>query len=264
MPYFTTKDGCNIFYTTYGFETSKPFVIFLNGTTQTTLYWGHHVPSFSKLFRLLFYDARAQGQSDLGNGPLSLAQHVSDLKDLVDHLGLDRTHLVGISHGARVALAFAVNFPEMVDRLVICSLSSDTNDRSRTIIRSWLEILRLSGVEAMAWAAVPVVFGNNFLRHHQKMIDKIVNAVVKRNPKKALVAQLDAILRYPPPDSVPEDFDRPVLVISGSEDPIIDPAGARRIARICRAQYEELSGIGHSIPAESPQLFDRLVIDFLL
>ena len=264
MPYFSTKDGCNIFYMTFGFETSKPFVIFLNGTTQTTLYWGNHVPSFLKLFRLLFYDARAQGQSALGARPLSLEQHVSDLKDLIDHLGVDRTHLIGISHGARVALAFAVNYPGMVDRLVMCSLSSKTNDRSRTIIRSWLEILQLSGVEAMAWAAVPAVFGNNFLRHHQKMIDKIVTAVVKRNQKKALVAQLDAILRYPPPDSVPENFDRPVLVLSGSEDPIIDPAGVRQLASICRAQHEELSGMGHSIPAESPQLFDKLVIDFLL
>ena len=263
MPNFTTKDGCNIFYTTYGFETSKPFVIFLNGTTQTTLYWGNHVPSFSKLFRLLFYDARAQGQSDLGDRSLSLEQHVSDLKDLIDHLGIARTHLVGISHGAQVALAFTVTFPAMVDRLVLCSLSSKTTGRSRIIIRSWLEILRLSGVEAMAWAALPVVFGNNFLRHHQKMIDKIVKAVVMRNRKEALVAQLEAILRYPPADSLPENFKQPVLVISGSEDPIIDPAGTRQLASICSAQHEMLSGIGHSIPAESPHLFDKLVIDFL-
>ena len=263
MPDFTTKDGCNIFYITYGFETSKPFVIFLNGTTQTTLYWGNHVPSFSKHFRLLFYDARAQGQSDPGAAPLSLEQHVSDLKDLIDHLGVDRAHLVGISHGARIALAFTVNFPAAVDHLVLCSLSTKTDGRSKTIIRSWLEILQLSGVEAMAWAALPVVFGANFLRDHQKMIDKIVKAVVMRNRKEALVAQLEAILRYPSPECVPENFGRPTLVISGSEDPIIDPAGVRRLARICNAQHEELAGIGHSIPAESPQLFDKLVMDFL-
>ncbi len=263
MSYFTTKDGCKIFYTVYGFETSKPFVIFLNGTTQTTLYWGSHVPAFSKHFRLLFYDARAQGQSDLGTTPISLELHVSDLKDLIGYLAVDRAHLVGISHGARVALAFAAEFPEMVDHLVLCSLSAKTNGRSRTIIRSWLEILQLSGLEAMAWAALPTVFGDSFLKHNQKMIDKIVKAVVKRNSKKALAAQLDAVLRYLPPDSMPENFDRPTLIISGSEDPIINPGDVRRLANLCKARHEELSGIGHSIPAETPQLFEKMVLKFL-
>ena len=138
MPYFTTKDACKIFYSTYGVEASHPVVILLNGTTQTTLYWGSLVPVFSKRFGLLCYDARGQGQSDLGNKPISLKLHVSDLKDLLAYLAVDTAHLVGISHGAWVALAFSAEYPEMVDHLVLCSLSAKTNDRSRTIIRSWL------------------------------------------------------------------------------------------------------------------------------
>ena len=111
MPYFTTPDGCQIFYRTYGVDTSKSVVVFLNGTTQTTLYWGNQVPVFSKDHGLLLYDARGQGQSDLGAGPISLNLHISDLKNLLDHLAVDRAHLVGISHGARVALEFALKFP---------------------------------------------------------------------------------------------------------------------------------------------------------
>ena len=72
MPYFTTPDGCNIFYRTYGVDLSKPVVVFLNGTTQTTLYWGNHVPVFAKGYGLLFYDARGQGQSDPGTASISL------------------------------------------------------------------------------------------------------------------------------------------------------------------------------------------------
>ena len=166
MPYFTTKDACKIFHTTYGVEASKPVVIFLNGTTQTTLYWGGLVPACSKRFGLLCYDARAQGQSDLGLLPISLKQHVSDLKDLLGYLAIDKAHLVGLSHGGWVALAFAAQFPDMVDHLVLGSLSAKTNGRAGTIIRSWLEILRLSGLEAMAWAALPAVFGNSFLNQH--------------------------------------------------------------------------------------------------
>ena len=263
MPYFTTKDAYKIFYTTYGVEGSNPVVIFLNGTTQTTLYWGGLVPAFSKRFGLICYDARAQGQSDLGNKPISLKLHVSDLKDLLEYLTVDKAHLVGISHGAWVALAFSTEFPEMVDHLVLCSLSARTNDRSRTIVRSWLEILRLSGLEAMAWAALPSVFGNGFLNQHQKILDKIVAAVVLRNSRSSLIAQLEAVLQYPAPETMMEKLNQPALVISGAEDPIVDPGDVQRLAGLCMARHEELSGIGHSIPAEGPQVFERLVMEFL-
>ena len=158
-----------IHYTTRGIDTSNPVVIFLNGTTQTTLYWGNHVPLFLKVYDLLFYDARGQGQSDLGAIPISLNRHVSDLNNLLTHLAVDRAHLVDISHGARVALEFAVEFPARINRLVLCSISAQISDRCRAVVRSWLEILKLSGLKAMAWAAVPTVFGNQFLKDHQKI-----------------------------------------------------------------------------------------------
>ena len=263
MPYFTTKDACKIFYRTYSVETSNPVVIFLNGTTQTTLYWGGLVPAFSRRFGLLCYDARAQGQSNLGNKPISLKLHVSDLKDLLEYLAVDKAHLVGMSHGAWVALAFSAEFPEMVDHLVLCSLSAKTNDRSRAIVRSWLEVLRLSGLEAMAWAALPTVFGNSFLNQHQKILDKIVDAVVLRNSRRSLIAQLEAVLRYPSPYSMAEKLNQPTLVISGAEDPIIDPGDVRQLVDLCKARHEELSGIGHSIPAEAPRIFEKIVLSFL-
>ena len=263
MPYFTTKDACKIFYTTYGVETSNPVVIFLNGTTQTTLYWGGLVPAFSKHFGLLCYDARAQGQSDLGDIPISLKLHVADLKDLLEYLAIDKAHLVGMSHGAWVALAFSAEFPEMVDHLVLCSLSAKTNDRSRAIVRSWLEILRLSGLEAMAWAALPTVFGNSFLNQHRKILDKIVDAVVLRNGRRSLIAQLEAVLRYPPPGNMTKNLNQPALVISGVDDPIIDPSDVRRLADLCNARHAELAGIGHSIPAEAPRIVEKLVLEFL-
>lgn len=263
MPYFATKDACRLFYTTYGVEASHPVVIFLNGTTQTTLYWGGLVPTFSKRYRLLCYDARSQGSSDLGNLPISLNLHVSDLKALLDYLEIDKAHFVGISHGAWVALAFAAEFPEMIDRLVLCSLSAKTNDRSRAIIRSWLEILRISGLKAMAWAALPAVFGNSFLNRYENILEKIVEAVVLRNNREPMIAQLDAVLHYPAPDSLTQNLKKPVLVISGAEDPIVDKADVRQLADLCRARHEELSEAGHSIPAEAPQVFQKLVLNFL-
>ena len=262
MPYFTTPDGCNIFYRTYGIDPSKPVVVFLNGTTQTTLYWGNHVPAFAKGYSLLFYDARGQGQSGLGAAAISLKLHSSDLKNLLDHLAVERVHLIGISHGARVALEFAVEFPARINRLVLCSISTRLSFRCRAIIRSWLEILKLSGVKAMAWATLPTVYGSRFLKDHHNIFDKIVNAVVIRNSRSALIAQLDAVLNYPAPYLTAAAFDKATLIISGSEDPLVESDDNRQLAHRCNGRYEKLNGIGHSIPAEAPKIFQKLVLEF--
>ena len=79
------------------------------------------MPAFAHHYGLLFYDARAQGQSDLGHEPISLKLHVADLTFLMAELGIDRANLVGISHGARLALAMATECPDRVDRLALPS-----------------------------------------------------------------------------------------------------------------------------------------------
>ena len=63
---FKTSDSTNIYYETHGFESSGPAVIFLNGTMQTTFNWRPHARVFKDSFRVILYDARAQGQSELG------------------------------------------------------------------------------------------------------------------------------------------------------------------------------------------------------
>jgi 3-oxoadipate enol-lactonase len=263
MPYFTTQDGCRIYYETQGLESSRPVVVLLNGTMQTTVYWKRHAVALKERFRVLLYDARAQGQSDLGEGELSLEGHAADLAALLKHLGVEKAHLVGLSHGARVALAHAANSPDHIDRLVLCSVSAKNSCRARLVVRSWLQILKSSGLEAMAWAALPVVFGENFLRHKESMLDSIVRAIVERNRKEALIAQLEAMTAYPPLSRIARNGNIPSLVISASDDPLVTEEGALQLAVLCGGRHEQIIGIGHSIPTEAPEWFDKTVMEFL-
>ena len=77
------------------------------------------------------------------------------------------------------------------------------------------------------------------------------------------MAQLEAVLNYPPPGRIPTDFDIRALIISGSEDPLVESDDIRQLAYLCRAGHKQLDGIGHSIPAEAPEIFQKLVLEFL-
>ena len=169
----------------------------------------------------------------------------------------------GTSHGAYIALRLAAAAPNLVGRLVLCSIGNDSGNQVKLIVRSWLEILRRADLEAMAWAALPLVFGRRFLEQNRDILDKIVTAIAIRNKKEALIAHFRAIADYPPPESFLISVQCPALVISGSDDPIVPPPDARQLAKDCRGRHEIFPEIGHSIPAEAPALFQQMVLDFL-
>jgi 3-oxoadipate enol-lactonase len=264
MPYFNTSDDCKLYYKTCDFNTSKPTVVFLNGTTQTAVYWEAHRKVFIDHFRLLMYDARAQGKSDLGKKELSLQMHVTDLEELLGHLVVGKSHLVGLSHGAQVALAFCAKNAERVNRLVLCSLGARQLDHSRAIVQSWIETLKKGGLEALARAVLPMVFGEKFLAEKKRILSMIVIAIAARNRPDALLAHLEALTRYPPPLQLPQKITSPTLVISGSDDPLVSKESAGEIAESLNGHHREVPGSGHTVPAEAPQTFNDIVLDFLL
>ncbi|MBR9980938.1 MAG: alpha/beta fold hydrolase [Desulfatitalea sp.] len=263
MPFYKTPDGCSLYYELLGEGPGKPTLTFVNGTLQTTLYWKLAAKALTHPFRLLLYDTRGQGASDLGERPLSLELHAADLKGLLREADIHRTAMVGLSHGARVALALADQAPDLISRMVLCSLSTRATFRARMIVRAWHEILQRHSLDAMVWAAVPHVFGRTYLRENEKQIERIVQTIVRRNKTESLRAHLAALQHYPPLSAMLKSLPFLVLVLTGEDDPLVTREGAEEIARICGGRHVALQGIGHSISAEAPQAFNRLIIDFL-
>jgi len=262
MSYFTTSDGCKIYYETHGFEPEKPVMVFLNGTTQTTLHWRPQALFFKEHFSVILYDARAQGKCALGDQQLSLELHAGDLASLLHELHVAKAHLVGLSHGALVALAMTSQMPEKVDRLVLCSIGAEPSPKTRTIVRSWLEILKIGGLEAMAWAAMPSIFGEKYLKENEKILNKMVDAVVRRNRKDDLMAHFETMLTYPSPSRYAKKPRHPCLVICGSDDSMVGADRAKRLAELYQANYAEIKQAGHTIQIEAPSLFNQMVQEF--
>lgn len=262
MPYFNTLDNCCLYYELIGDGTGKPVITFINGTLQTTVYWKHICKILSGRYRLLLYDCRGQGESELGKVPLTLKLHVEDLQTLLAELNIQQTNMVGISHGARVALSLANDSPEFVARMILCSISTRSTLRAKMIVRSWFEILQRHSLDAMVWAAVPYVFGQNFIKANLKVLDRIVKTIVRRNRTDALRAHLEAMQRYPLLSKTIKKMPFRILLLTGEDDPLVNREGAQEIARICGGTHQELSGVGHSLPAESPVIFSQLVDAF--
>ena len=263
MPYFKSKDSRRIYYECYDFDSDRPVVVFLNGTTQTTRTWWLQTRNLKDKFRILLYDARGQGQSDLGQASLTLDGHIDDLIKLLDHLDVNRTHLVGLSHGARLACRFGAVMPQRTGKMILCGLGRNLDPRTIAMLNSWSHILKSGNFESMVWSMLPVVFGENFLDQHQSKLNDIVFAIVKRNRADAVKAHLEAMHRYlPVTDSISEPYP-PALIVAGNQDLIVQTNQARALAKLLGAHLMQLKGVGHTPNLEAPEAFNRAIYQFL-
>lgn len=256
------EKNCQLHYEIHGDPAAKPFLIFLNGTLQTTLNWlpvAKHLPNRCAV---MLYDARGQGRSDPGDRPLSRELHAADLLVLMDELDMPSASLVGISHGAQVASAVAATAPDRVDGMLLCGASAEPTARSRLIVKSWRRVLREGGLPALVWSALPWFFGDNFLDQNERMMEGMAKAMIRRNSADALAAHLEGMEGYGPLKDLAEKIRCPVTVMVGGEDRLIPPEGAEALARICNGRFIEIPGAGHSLPAEAPETFLRALEEF--
>jgi 2-hydroxy-6-oxonona-2,4-dienedioate hydrolase/2-succinyl-6-hydroxy-2,4-cyclohexadiene-1-carboxylate synthase len=130
-----------------------PDIVMIHGITGNLAIWHLEiVPALMSEFRITTYDLRGHGYSEVPPTGYTTADHATDLKGLLDTLGIQRAHVVGHSFGADIALHFAILFPERVDRLVLVEPAIAAliplRDREDWIgWKYWRDKLALGGVE---------------------------------------------------------------------------------------------------------------------
>ena len=241
---------------------SGDVVLFLHGIGHSRIAWDRQLEDLSDRWRCVAWDLPGFGASE----PLEAMTFpaIADAAvSLLDRLGVDSAHFVGLSFGGQQALHVAVGHPDRVRSLVLADTSPafGTNGMTREEwIDQRLEPLR-SGLtpadiaeSVMAGVSGPDFSGPNF--------DLAVAAMGRLTPQ----GYEDAVRCLPTHDvrDALATIDVPTLVVVGELDLATPPGVARLLADgIPDARLVELPGIGHLTPNEAPREFNRLVREFL-
>jgi pimeloyl-ACP methyl ester carboxylesterase len=86
---------------------------------------------------------------------------------------------------------------------------------------------------------------------------------VARNSAQALIAHLEAVIRYPSVNEIAQSVQAPCLVVSGTDDLLVTEEEARELASLSNGRYKRIANAGHSVPAEAPGPFGEIVAEFL-
>ena len=120
MPYAQTGEVA-IYYERHG--QGAPLMMIL-GLGQDIATWGFQVPELSNHFQVIVPDNRDAGKSSRCSAPYTTRDMAGDIIGLMDHLGLERTHLLGASMGGMIAQHVALMAPSRIGKLVLVSTTS--------------------------------------------------------------------------------------------------------------------------------------------
>ncbi|CAM5558727.1 4-carboxymuconolactone decarboxylase [Mycolicibacterium aubagnense] len=139
LSFFTTGDGVRIAHRIDG-TADLPALILANSIATTLHMWDGQIAELSQHFQVIRYDYRGHGGSEVPAGAYSDGRLGRDVLELMDHLGIEHAHFMGLSLGGFVGQWLAIHAPERIDRLVLANTASHIGpaDHFDTAIRKVL------------------------------------------------------------------------------------------------------------------------------
>jgi 3-oxoadipate enol-lactonase len=241
-------------------EGAGPAVVLLHGWTLDLEMWDPQVARLRQEFRLVRLDRRGHGFS---NGTPSPQCDVTDLAALCRHLGLSRVALIGMSQGARVAMAFAHSAPERVDAVILDGPPSfDLAPADEDVpLEHFRAVVRMHGMEAFRreWLRHPLTQ----LRTADPRVRAHLSAMIARFAGNELAASAPEGDVLPVP-ALPASLTAPTLVLSGELDVPRRVQSADRLrAELPRAERAVIMGAGHLPNLDRPDEYSEICRAFL-
>jgi 3-oxoadipate enol-lactonase len=230
--------------------------------------WDELVEALAPEFTVLRYDLRGYGESTLPPGPFSQS---GDLLALLNHVGVERAALVGVSYGGRVALDTAFVAPERVTALVLAATGLRGHERSSAVREFGDEEERLLDAGDLVGATdLNVRLWVDGPNRGPDPVREAVRERVRTMQRRAFEIQVAAYEAQPAPG--PEDpvnvrleaIQAPALVVVGDADvPDFLEIADRLEAELPDARKVVLPDTAHTIPLERPDEFCELTLEFL-
>ena len=209
-------------------------ILLLHGNGENSSYFRGQMEVFARSFHVYAIDTRGHGKTPRGSRPFTIRQFAEDLLGFMDAHQMKKAHLLGFSDGGNIAMIFAMQYPDRVDRLILNGANLDPDGVKRS-------------------AQIPIEIGYRIAKRFAG-----TSEAAKRNAEMLGLMVND-------PDIRPEELKAiraRTLVIAGTRD-MIRESHTRLIAdSIPHSRLVFIRG-GHFIAAKNPEEFNRTVLAFL-
>jgi 3-oxoadipate enol-lactonase len=251
-------NGGHIHYQIEG-AANAPGLVLSNSLGTNFAMWDAQMPELRKHFRVLCYDTRGHGQSEVTPGPYSFEQLGRDVLALADETDLGTFSFCGLSMGGVTGMWLGIHAGKRLHKLVLCSTGAKIGNDE--IWGARIEVVRKGGTKSMAAGAMERWFTSRFRESSPEIVERLKHTV-ENTSTEGYIACCEALREVDLRESIAV-ITTPALVISGTHDAATPPADGRFIAqRIPGARYVELDA-AHLLNIEQQDRFTQEVFEFL-
>jgi len=268
-------NGIDLHYEEHG--SGEPLLLIM-GLAADSLAWMFQLPAFAETYRTIVFDNRGVGRSSKPAGPYTIHQMAEDAAGLLQQLDIRRAHVLGVSMGGMIAQELTLRHPERVRSLVLaCTYAKPDEGVGRQLESSLALFGGTRGTNGEIEIDVSKLDPMMFFQH---LLPNVFNAqfIMAELPKLMQVFagalqfgfSMDAILAQVAATQTHDALDRlaaigvPTLVLTGDADLLIPPQNSDVIAsKIPGAKLVKIPGGSHGFNFETPDLFNKAVLDFL-
>lgn len=269
MPYAITDDGVRLYFEETGSGTPVVFVHEFAGDHRS---WEPQIRHFARRYRSIAFDARGYPPSDVPDTASAYSQNraADDIASVLDHLGIDRAHVVGLSMGGFASLHFGFRHPARALSLVVAGCGYGAEPSQREQFRAEAEaIAAMITSEGMAAFAEKYAYGPSRVQFENKDprgFAEFKRLLADHSAIGAANTQLGCQRERP---SLYHLLDQmraltvPTLILTGDEDwPCLTP-GILMKQNIPTAALVVMPNCGHAVNLEDPDGFNAIIGTFL-
>jgi 3-oxoadipate enol-lactonase len=259
---FADVNGTKMYYEVLG--EGHPLVL-IHGLNLDTRMWDAQFFEFAKKYKVIRFDQRGFGQTPINDVPYSLHE---DIYGLLCAIGIDKAYVAGLSMGGTAAQEFALTHPDMVDGLVLISSGlrgHQQSERRRTDSARFVEVCQTGTREQAVELTVRMWFDgpgqppNTAAAKARELFQQMTEHAYSLPDHQNYPLWLS-----PAPIERLEEIKVPTLVIAGDRDYEDFLTIADILAqRIAGAKKVVMNGSAHIPPMDQPELFNRIVLEFL-
>lgn len=254
-------NGIQINYELSG-KQDAPVVVLSHSLACSMVMWAPQLDLLEDHFRVLRYDTRGHGDSDAPPEPYTLEQLVNDAIGLVDGLGVDRFHWVGLSMGGMIGQGLALSHPGRLDSLVLADTAAEIPDESQPVWQERIDAVRNAGMQAVAETTLERWFTPDYLKQNPPGIDQIRQQILS-TPVAGYIGCSEAIRRLNYLEALAE-IQTSVLIMVGADDPGTPVSASEAMhARIQGSTLAVIPEAAHLSNIEQTRVFNTHLMDHL-
>ena len=242
-----------------------PPVLGVMGFALDQRFWAAQIPAVTKTHRFITFDNRGVGLST-GDVVTTIDQMADDAFRLLDHLGIEKAVVFGVSMGGAIAQRFALDHPERVSGLILAVTWGRPIEFMRRQHLLGKMLIESGGADALINASLVRMFSPQFFELGREMIDRLTMAFMTEGDKmpssEVLLAQLDAIDKHDVLQEL-ESVSVPTLVLGGKMDQMVPYLASEELARTIPGAELATFETGHACMIEEMEPFNRRVEEFL-